>query len=191
MPTRLAINGGAPVRVRPWPAWPQPARRAADALAEVLNSGRWSISGPYRGVETFDQRFARAFAAYNGVGHCVPAASGTASLMMALEACGVGAGDEVITPALSWVASATTIVGVNAVPVFSDIDPGTLCIDPDAVEELITPATKALVVVHLYSAVADLERLTELAQRHGLWHFQHASHEGADQRRGRRCNHER
>lgn len=88
--------------------------------------------------------------------------------MMALEACGVGAGDEVITPGLSWVASASTIIGINAVPVFVDVDPHTLCIDPDAVEELITPAAKAIVVVHLYSAVADLERLVALAHRYGL-----------------------
>lgn len=168
MPGQLAINGGTPVRTRPWLVWPQPAPGALEALDEVLHSGRWSISGPYRGVDTFDKRFARAFAAYNGVPYCVPAASGTASLMMALEACGVGAGDEVITPALSWVASASTIVGTNAVPVFADVDPQTLCIDVEAVEQLITPATKAIVVVHLYSAVADLTRLTALAQRNGL-----------------------
>lgn len=168
MAGRLAINGGIPVRSRQWPLWPQPAPRALKALSEVLHSGRWSVSGAYRGVETFDRRFARAFAAYNGVAHCVPAASGTASLMMALEACGVGAGDEVITPGLSWIASASTIVGANAVPVFADIDPHTLCIDPEAIGELVTSATKAIVVVHLYSAVANLERLGALASRHGL-----------------------
>ncbi|MRV72386.1 glutamine--scyllo-inositol aminotransferase [Duganella sp. FT92W] len=161
----LAIHGGQPVREGGWPVWPIPAPGALNALNEVLHSGRWSISGPYRGQASFDRRFAESFAQYHDVPHCVPAASGTASLMMALEACGVGAGDEVITPALSWVASASTILGVNAIPVFADVDPHTLCIDPDSVERLISPATKAIVVVHLYSGVADMERLTRIAER--------------------------
>ncbi|MFJ4094891.1 DegT/DnrJ/EryC1/StrS family aminotransferase [Kitasatospora sp. NPDC089913] len=164
----LAVNGGPAVRDRPWPRWPQAAPGAAKALEEVLESGRWAISGPYRGTESQERRFARAFADYHGVPHCVPAASGTASLMLALEACGVGAGDEVIVPALSWVASASTVLGVNAVPVFCDVDPDTLCLDPAAAEALVTGRTKAVVVVHLYSAVADLDALTALARRHGL-----------------------
>jgi L-glutamine:2-deoxy-scyllo-inosose/3-amino-2,3-dideoxy-scyllo-inosose aminotransferase len=164
----LAIHGGAPLRSAPWPLWPQPAPGALDALGEVLASGRWSISSPYRGKDGFERRFASAYARYHGVPHCVPAASGTASLMMALEACGVGAGDEVITPALSWVASASTVLGVNAVPVFADIDPDTLCIDAASVERLITPATKAIVVVHLGSALADMDRLAALAGRASL-----------------------
>lgn len=168
MTNRLAIHGGAPVRSRPWPRWPQPAPRAAEALGEVLRSGRWSISGAYQGADCQERRFARAFAAYCGAEHCVPAASGTASLMLALEACGVGAGHEVITPGLSWVASASTVAGVNAVPVLADVDPRTLCLAPGAVEALITPATRAIVAVHLYSAVADLDRLTMIADRHGL-----------------------
>jgi L-glutamine:scyllo-inosose aminotransferase/L-glutamine:2-deoxy-scyllo-inosose/3-amino-2,3-dideoxy-scyllo-inosose aminotransferase len=88
--------------------------------------------------------------------------------MTALEACGVGGGDEVIVPALSWVASASTVLGVNAVPVPVDVDPRTLCLDPAAVEAALTPATRAIVVVHLYSALADLTALRGIAERHGL-----------------------
>ncbi|SHG38979.1 DegT/DnrJ/EryC1/StrS family aminotransferase [Streptoalloteichus hindustanus] len=168
MPAQLAINQGTPVRTREWPLWPRPAKGTAEALSQVLASARWSLSGPYRGVESFERRFARDFAHYVGAAHCVPAASGTASLMLAMEACGVGAGDEVIVPGLSWVASASTVVGVNAVPVFADIDPDTWCVDPAAVEAAITPATRAVAVVHLYSAVADLAALREIADRHGL-----------------------
>lgn len=168
MESRLAVKGGDALRVRPWPIWPQPAPGVPDAVAEVLGSGRWSISGPYRGADSHEQRFARAFAAYNGVPYCVPAASGTASLMLALEACGVGAGDEVIVPGLSWVASGSTILGVNAVPVFCDVDPKTLCLDPEAVEAHITERTRAIVVVHLYSALADMDALRGIAERHGL-----------------------
>ncbi|MFD7663859.1 DegT/DnrJ/EryC1/StrS family aminotransferase [Streptomyces sp. NPDC059788] len=168
MAQSLAVQGGSAVRTRPWPLWPRPAAGAAEAVQQVLSSGRWSISGPYRGTDSHERRFARAFAEYNGVSHCVPAASGTASLMLALEACGVGAGDEVIVPGLSWVASGSTILGVNAVPVFCDVDPRTLCLDPAAVEAAVTERTKAIVVVHLYSAVADMDALTALAERHSL-----------------------
>ncbi|MEU5977791.1 DegT/DnrJ/EryC1/StrS family aminotransferase [Streptomyces sp. NPDC047315] len=168
MASPLAVQGGTAVRTRPWPAWPQPAPGVRRAVDEVLDSGRWSISGPYRGVESYERRFARAFAAYHGADHCIPAASGTASLMLALEACGVGAGDEVIVPGLSWVASGTTVLGVNAVPVFCDVDPDTLCVHPAAVEAHITPRTRAIVVVHLYSAVADMDALKDVADRHDL-----------------------
>ncbi|SHF11880.1 DegT/DnrJ/EryC1/StrS aminotransferase family protein [Streptoalloteichus hindustanus] len=186
MPVHLAINNGTPVRTRPWPVWPQPARGALGALERVLHSGRWAISGPYRGAESAERRFARTFAAYNGVAHCVPAASGTASLMLALEACGVGVGDEVIAPGLSWVASASTIVGVNAVPVLVDIDPATLCLDPAAVEAAITPATRAIVVVHLYSAVADLDALRAVADRHGLPLIEDCAQAHGAEHRGRK-----
>lgn len=168
MTARLAIYGGPAVRTRDWPTWPQPAPGAEAALREVLRSGRWSISGPYQGADSADRRFARRFADYHRIAHCVPAASGTASLMMALEACGIGAGDEVVTPALSWVASASTIAGVNAIPVFADIDPDTLCMSVASAEGSITPATRAIVVVHLYSALADLRGLTALAERYGI-----------------------
>ncbi|MZE77563.1 MULTISPECIES: DegT/DnrJ/EryC1/StrS family aminotransferase [Streptomyces] len=168
MVSRLAVNGGDALRTRPWPAWPQPAPGVAGAMADVLGSGRWSISGPYRGTDSYERRFARAFAAYNGVPHCVPAASGTAGLMLALEACEVGAGDEVIVPGLSWVASGSTILGVNAVPVFCDVEADTLCLSPDAVEAAITERTRAIVVVHLYSALADMDPLLRIAERHGL-----------------------
>ncbi|WP_055563542.1 DegT/DnrJ/EryC1/StrS family aminotransferase [Streptomyces atriruber] len=168
MTSRLAVHDAAPIRTRPWPTWPLPAPGAEAALREVLRAGRWSISGPYRGEDTRERRFARAFAEFNAAAHCVPTASGTAGLMIALEACGVGAGDEVIVPAVSWVASASTVLGVNAIPVFVDIDPRTLCMSPEAVEAAITPATRAIVVVHLYSALADLTALRALANRRGL-----------------------
>ncbi|MFE2377239.1 DegT/DnrJ/EryC1/StrS family aminotransferase [Streptomyces sp. NPDC059398] len=169
MSTAPPLRGRTPLRAgRPWPRWPRPAAGAEQALLEVLHSGRWSIASPYDGNPTQEQRFAARFADYLGVRNCIPTASGTASLMTALEACGVGAGDEVIVPALSWAASASTVLGVNAVPVFADVDPGTLCLDPAAAEAAITSATKAVVVVHLYSAVAELAALRAVADRHGL-----------------------
>ncbi|MFG1953683.1 DegT/DnrJ/EryC1/StrS family aminotransferase [Micromonospora sp. NPDC048830] len=166
--TLLAANGGSPIRTERWPLWPASAPGTLDALNEVLHSGRWAISGPYQGKQSFERRFAAAFAEFHEVPHCVPTSSGTASLMVALEACGVGSGHEVIIPGLTWVANASTVAGVNAVPVPVDVDPRTLCLDPAAVERAITPRTAAIVVVHLYSAVADLDALTAIAERHGI-----------------------
>jgi L-glutamine:2-deoxy-scyllo-inosose/3-amino-2,3-dideoxy-scyllo-inosose aminotransferase len=154
--------------VTDWPLWPQPAPGALDNLREVLESGRWSISGPSRGVRSMERRFAEAFAAFNGVRYCVPTASGTASLVTALEALGIRPGDEVIVPGLTWVACATAVANLGAVPVLVDVEPDTLCLSPDAVAAAVTPATAAILVVHLYSAVADMERLLAIAERHGL-----------------------
>ncbi|MDG4773856.1 DegT/DnrJ/EryC1/StrS family aminotransferase [Solwaraspora sp. WMMD792] len=184
--THLAANGGPPIRLQQWPAWPAPAPSALNALNEVLHSGRWAISGPYQGKQSFERRFAEAFAAYHEIAHCVPTASGTASLMVALEACGVGAGDEVIIPGLTWVANASTVAGVNAVPVPVDVDPLTLCLDPAAVERAITPRTAAIVVVHLYSAVADLDALTAIAKRHDVALIEDCAQAHGARFRGRR-----
>lgn len=165
----LAIDGGSPVRGdRPWPPWPRAAVGAGAALNDVLESGRWAITSPYTGQDTYGQRFAVQFSQYVGARSCVLTASGTAALMAALEACGVGARDEVIVPALSWIATASTVLGVNAIPVFVDVDAETLCIDPHAVEAAITHRTRAIVAVHLYSAVADVQGLSNVAQRHGV-----------------------
>lgn len=165
----LALRGGSRIRPqRGWARWPEPAPGALELLNEVLVSGRWAISGEYQGARSFERRFAEAFAAFHGTPHCVPTASGTASLMVALEACGVGAGDEVIIPGLTWVANASTVAGVNAVPVPADIEHDTLCMDPEAVRRAITPRTAAIVAVHLYSAVANLDALTAIATQHGI-----------------------
>jgi len=165
---RLAMSGGAAVRTATWPNWPIGDAATRDNLDEVLRSHRWSISGQYRGGPSFEQRFSNAFAAYTGASWCVPAASGTTSLAIALEAAEVGAGDEVIVPGVSWVASASAVLGINAVPVLTDVDPATGCVDPAAVEQAITPRTRAVTVVHLGSAIADLHALAAVADRHGL-----------------------
>ncbi|RST12896.1 DegT/DnrJ/EryC1/StrS family aminotransferase [Streptomyces sp. WAC05374] len=168
MGNALAISGGPRLTEREWPRWPQPGERALKSLEDVLTSGRWTISCAYQGRQSYERQFAAAFADYCRSAMCVPVATGTASLAIALEACGVGAGDEVIVPGLSWVASASAVLGINAVPVLVDVDPATYCLDPAAVESAITERTRAITVVHAYSAVADLDSLLDIAQRHGL-----------------------
>ena len=165
----LAINGGNPIHTPSvWPPWPAPEKLSADAINEVLTSQRWSISGFCKGRESFERRFARVFADYNGVSYCVPTANGSAALVIALQALGIEPGDEIIVPGLVWVAPAVAALHVNAVPVLADIEEDTLCIAPQSVRELITDRTRAIIAVHLYCSMADMDELRQIADTHGI-----------------------
>ncbi len=166
--SKLAIAGGTPVRSAPWPRWPMLSTTTRELLIEAAEGTRWSVVSGYQGRPNYNRRFAEAFASYTGASHCVLTTNGSASLLCALEAAGIGAGDEVIVPALTWIASASAVLNVNAVPILADVDPHTLCITPDTIAGLITPRTKAILVVHLYSAVADMPAICRLAETKGL-----------------------
>ncbi|MFA1538195.1 DegT/DnrJ/EryC1/StrS family aminotransferase [Actinomadura monticuli] len=183
----LAVTGGAPVATIDWPVWPRPVTGTDQLVADVLGSGRWALSGPWKGRRSHEQEFARRFAAYNEVEHCVPTANGTSALVIALEALGVGAGDEVIVPGLTWVASASAVLNVNAVPVIVDIDPATLCLDPAAVEAAITARTRAINVVHLYSSMADMDAILAIGARHGVPVLEDCAQAHGARWRGRRA----
>ncbi|MGW5189028.1 DegT/DnrJ/EryC1/StrS family aminotransferase [Kribbella sp. NPDC004138] len=144
-------------------SWPQYGTEEADALLEVLNSGKWaSTSGDV--VATFE----REFAAYQQAGHAVCLANGTLAIAVALKAAGVGIGDEVIVPPYTFIATASAALFVGAVPVFADVDPDTHLLDPVATEAAITERTKAVVVVHLAGRPADMDAFTALGAKHGL-----------------------
>src|SRR3954471_10149844 len=113
--------------------------------------------------------FEAEFAAYCGTDHCVGVASGTAALTLAVEAAGIGPGDEVIVPAHTFIASALAVVHAGATPVFCDVDDGTALIDPDAAAAAVTDKTAAIMPVHLYGQLCEMDRLTALAGRHGLF----------------------
>jgi perosamine synthetase len=131
------------------------------AVIEVLRSGQLSL-GPRVG------EFERAFAARVGSAHASAVSSGTAGLHLALRAVGVQAGDEVITSPFSFVASANAAVYCGAKPVFADIDPVTLNLDPDAAEAAVTGRAKAVLPVHIFGYPADMPAFERLAQRHGI-----------------------
>lgn len=131
------------------------------AVRETMRGG-WFILGE-RGV-AFEDSFANWCGASYGVG----VASGTDALNIALRACGIGAGDEVLTAANTCVPTAVGIMLAGATPVLVDIDAGTYTMDPGAIEGRITPQTKAIVPVHLYGQCADMARITRIARRHGL-----------------------
>jgi L-glutamine:2-deoxy-scyllo-inosose/3-amino-2,3-dideoxy-scyllo-inosose aminotransferase len=160
--TLPVVLGGKPrpaVATRPWP---RPAGREMQLLGQVVRSGHWGFDGP------LEAEFERKFADYQDAKYGLCVANGTVALQLALEALDVGAGDEVIVPGLTWQATAAAALDINAVPVLADIEPGTYCIDPAEVERLITPKTRAIIVVHLYGSLADLDRIGEIGARHGI-----------------------
>jgi dTDP-4-amino-4,6-dideoxygalactose transaminase len=132
-----------------------------EAITRVLDSSRFVLGGAGETLEG-------ELAARAGVRHGVGVNSGTDALRLALAALGVGRGDEVITPAFSFVASASTVVMAGATPVFADIEPETYALDVAAVEHAITPRTRAIVAVHLYGHPAPMDRLLALARPRGI-----------------------
>ncbi len=131
--------------------------------------------------------FEAAFARYVDAKGAVGIASGTAALSLSLLACGVGPGDEVITTAHTFIATAEAISHVGARPVFVDIDPRTYTLAPNCVEDAITPHTRAILPVHLYGQPADMAPLLEIAQRRSLWLIEDAAQAHGAEYRGKRC----
>jgi dTDP-4-amino-4,6-dideoxygalactose transaminase len=132
-----------------------------EAIQAVVDSCAF-VSGP------FVKKFEESFAAYTGAGFGVGASSGTSAIHLALVALGVGPGDEVITPCNTFIATTEAITHAGAKVVLVDVDEDTQLIDPSAVEAAITPATKAIVPVHLYGQPADMAAIRDIASRHGL-----------------------
>lgn len=182
--SRLALKGGSPtrdVKANPWPRWPVWDEREEEALIDVLRSGVWSYNGPR------ERQFNRAFAEFIGTRYALSAANGTVTLQLALEACEIGHGDEVIVPGLTWQATAAAACDVNAVPVLVDVTQDTWCIDPAKVEEAITPRTKAIIPVHLYGSFADMDAIMSLAKRHKLWVIEDCAHKHGGQWKGKKA----
>lgn len=142
-------------------AKPQLDEAEIEAVSEVLRSGM--IAEGQR-VADFEQ----AFAHYTGTDYAVAVSSGTAALHLALLSHGIGKGDEVITSSFSFIATGNSILFTGAKPVFADICPDTFNLDPQLIEEKITPATKAIMPVHLYGHPADMNALKDIADDHGL-----------------------
>ena len=122
----------------------------------------------YEGAYDYIKRFEGAFADYLGLPHAISLPSGTGGIHLGLAAMGVGPGDEVIVPDITWIASASPIIWLGASPVFADIDPVSWCITSESFEECITPRTKAVVVVDLYGNMPQMDAIREIASAHGV-----------------------
>jgi perosamine synthetase len=140
---------------------PDIGAREEELVLQALRSGQLGL-GPLL------RRFERDFASFVGTGHATAVSSGTSGLHLAVRLAGVGRGDEVITTPTSFVASANCVLYEGGTPVFVDVDPDTLNIDPDAIEAAITPRTKAILPVHIFGYPCAIDRINEIARRHGL-----------------------
>lgn len=170
--SRLAILGGRPVRTKPFPAYQSlgaEERRAVDEVMEggVLSQflGTWSEDF-YGGPRV--QALERQWAEYFGIKHAVSVNSGTSGLYAALGAAGIGPGDEVIVSPYAMSASVTGVVLYGATPVFADIDPQTYCISPETIRRVLTPRTKAIVIVDLFGHPADFDGVIAIAKERKL-----------------------
>jgi dTDP-4-amino-4,6-dideoxygalactose transaminase len=180
--SKLAIRGGTPVRREGWPAWPHLDGSDVEAVAEVVRSGQ--VGGfPEPGPRAAE--FASAFAAYQGARHAIVAANGTVTMEVALKALDVGWGDEVIVPALTFAATPYAAIAAGALPVFVDVEPERFMIDCDQVEAAVTPRTRAIMPVHLGQQMCDMDRVTEIADRHRLHVVEDCAHAHGQQWRGR------
>jgi dTDP-4-amino-4,6-dideoxygalactose transaminase len=158
---------------------PSVGEEEIEAVARVLRSG-WLTTGP----ETI--AFEKEFAPYVGARHAIACASGTAALHLALRALGISAGDEVITSPYTFVASTEVILYLGATPVFVDVDPRTLNIDPAAVAAAVTPRTRAILPIHIAGYPCDMDPIMEVAAKHGLGVVEDAAHALPAEYRGKR-----
>lgn len=159
---RLAIDGGRKVWSRGFPAWPQFNPKTGEKVLDILRTGKVNYWTGAVGMQ-----FEAAWAKWLGTKNAISVSSGTAALHVALAALGIGPGDEVICTSYSFIASSFCILQAGALPVFVDTGTDHL-IDPKGIEAAITDRTKAIVVVHLFGMVADMDPIMEIAGRHGL-----------------------
>ena len=169
MAEQLAIAGGSPVKSDAYPAWPYFDAKDEAILLEVLRSGVW---GGYPEPGKYNARFCETFAAYQNGGKAgangILMVNGTVTMEVALKALGIGWGDEVIIPALTFAATGYAPIAAGALPVVVDVEPEAWTIDPKAVEAAITPRTKAIMPVHCGQVVSDMDAIVAIARKHGL-----------------------
>ncbi len=169
--SQLAVQGGAPAITSPLPAmYPGGLRIDQEEEAEVLDVLRkkrlFRYYGPYEGPSKVAE-LESAFAAYMGTKHALAVTSGTAALICSLAGLGIGAGMEVIVPAYTWIATASAVVAVGAVPVMAEVD-DSLTLDPDDFERKITPYTRAVIPVHMRGGPCKIDQIVAIARKHNL-----------------------
>lgn len=169
MAGKLALSGGTPVRTKPFPSWPYHDDAEEKELLEVLRSGKWWYGEK---VAEFERKFAEFQDARFGITCC----NGTIALELALKALGIRAGDEVLVPAYTFVATATSVLQLRAVPVFVDIDPTTANMDLNHAEAAITPRTRAIICVHFGGLPMDMDAIKALSDKHNLLVIEDAAH---------------
>ena len=161
---KLAVDGGPRAVTKALPPWPQFDESAIAAATEVLRSGKVNYWTGRKGME-----FEEAFARWQGSTYAISVATGTAALHVALSALGIGPGDEVIVPSYTFIATSFSVVQAGAVPRFADVNLEDHAISVESAEKLVTPRTKAIMPVHLYGNVCDMDEILAFARKHDLY----------------------
>ena len=179
--SKLAIDGGSKVFPEGFgfDPWPPVNEATAERLKEVYLRHKWSFYGAE------EKKFAADFAKYHDAEYGTFMVNGTVTLESALLALGIGPGDEVIVPSWTWLATGMAPIYLGATPVFVDGERDTLCMDPAAFEAAITPRTKAVIPVHLFGSMADLDKIIAIARKHGIKVLEDCAHAHGGEWNGR------
>ncbi len=159
---KLVIHGGTPVRTEPFPSWPRSTGEMRESLVHTLEHEKWGVGS--EAVKRFEDEFAK----FHDADFAISTNSGTTALWIALKAAGVKAGDEVIIPAYTFVATASAVLMANAIPVFVDINDVTLNMNPDLIEDAISEKTRVIMPVHIAGNPCHLTLINEIAARHDI-----------------------
>jgi len=164
MSEKLAIDGGEKAVKNKLQGWPQFDQKAIDAVVEVLRSGKVNYWTGSKGME-----FEKKFAEWQGSKYAIAVTNGTAALHVALSALGIGPGDEVIVPSYTFIATSFSVVQAGAIPRFADVNIDDHCISVESAEKLVNERTKAIIPVHLYGNVCDMEKIMDFAEKYNLY----------------------
>ena len=164
MKEKLALNGGPKAVTNTLKGWPSFDEKAIKSVEEVLRSGKVNYWTGKKGME-FEKRFAE----WQGSKYAISVATGTAALHVGLTALGIGPGDEVIVPSYTFIASSFSVVQAGAIPRFADVNIDDHCISVESAEKLVNERTKAIMVVHLYGNICDMDKINAFAKKHNLY----------------------
>ncbi|MBL8992226.1 MAG: DegT/DnrJ/EryC1/StrS family aminotransferase, partial [Spirochaetia bacterium] len=164
MQEKLAIHGGPKAVTNSLKSWPSFDEKAIGNVEAVLRSGKVNYWTGKKGME-----FEKKFAAWQGSAHAISVATGTAALHTCLNALGVGPGDEVIVPSYTFIATSFSVLQAGAIPRFADVNIDDHCISVASAEKLVNKRTKAIIPVHLYGNVCDMDQIMAFAKKHNLF----------------------
>jgi dTDP-4-amino-4,6-dideoxygalactose transaminase len=177
----LALYGGPKTIDKNFP-WPIFDENEVNAVAEIVKSGVWANPN----CDGLVAEFEKEFAAYCGAKYAITCVNGSVALRLALMACGVKPGDEVIIPPYTFIATASIVGEANCVPIFVDIDPDTYNLDPAAVEKAITPRTRAIIPVHFAGQACDMDAIMAIAKKHNLKVIEDTAHAHGGEYKGKK-----
>ncbi|MGC9320299.1 MAG: DegT/DnrJ/EryC1/StrS family aminotransferase, partial [Armatimonadota bacterium] len=178
---KLAVDGGEPIRTEPFPPWPYFEQDSIDAAMEPIKTGKVNYWTGELGMQ-----FERKFAQWVGTEFAISTSSGTTALHTALGGLGIGPGDEVIVPSYTFIASSMCVPQAGAIPVFADVEKLTHTISPESIREKISPRTKAIIPVHLYGCICDMDPIMEIAEEFDLYVIEDTAQAHGGEYKGRK-----